>query len=136
MRHSPAPPARRAGFTLIELMVCVVIIGVLAAVSVPRFANTKGKANLAAVKSDLHNLITAQETYFNEHQAYAASLASLALLGSAGSQGVSVTLVEATASGWSAQAVHPAAVPVTCAVFYGQAAPLTPATVEGVIACR
>lgn len=133
MHPVPAPPARRAGFTLIELMVCVVIVGVLAAVSVPRFANTKGKANLAAMKSDLHNLISAQETYFNENQAYAPTLA---VLDARTSPGVQVTLVEATASGWSAQSVHPAAVPVTCAVFYGQAVPLAPATAEGVIACR
>jgi prepilin-type N-terminal cleavage/methylation domain-containing protein len=125
----PAP----AGFTLIELLICVVIVGLLAAFAVPRFANTKGKANVAAVKSDLHNLIQAQENYFNEHQSYAASPA---LLGHTTSRGVVLTIVSATPVGWSAQAVHPAAVPVTCAVYYGRVAALAPATTEGVITCQ
>lgn len=128
-----APAPRRPGFTLVELMICVVIVGLLAAFAIPRFANTTGKANVAAVKSDLHHLVQAQEGYFTEHQTYAPSLA---LLGAVSSRGVVLTIVSATATGWSAQAVHPAAVPVTCAVFYGQAAALAPAAAEGVIACR
>lgn len=133
---SPTFPARRApraGFTLIELLVALVIVGLLAAFAIPRFANTTGKANLANVKSDLHNLVSAQESYFNERQAYASTLA---LLNVRGSPGVDLTIVSAAPTGWSAQAVHPAAVPVTCAVFYGSASPLPPATAEGVIACR
>ena len=133
MRRFPATRAPRAGFTLLELLICVVIMGLLAALAIPRFANTTGKANLAAVRSDLHNLITAQEGYFHEHHAYAPTLA---LLNARTSPGVQVTIVEVVASGWSAQAVHPAAVPVTCAVFYGKAAPVAPATAEGVIACQ
>ena len=61
---------------------------------------------------------------------------NLALLKTIPSPGVSLTLVEATATGWSATAVHPAAVPVTCAVYYGGAAAVAPATSEGVVACQ
>ena len=128
----PATASRR-GFTLIELLIVVVIIGILAAIAIPRFADTKGKANLAAVKSDLANLAKEQEAYFSEHSTYAPNLA---LLRTSLSPGVALTLVEATVSGWSATAVHPAAVPVTCAVFYGTAAPVAPATGEGVVACQ
>lgn len=129
------PDARRhsAGFTLVELLACVVIVGLLAAFAVPRFANTTGKANVANVKADLHNVAAAQEGYFNEHQTYAPAQA---LLGVRSSRGVVLTIVAASGTGWSAQAVHPAAVPVTCAVFYGQVAPLPPAASEGVIACH
>jgi prepilin-type N-terminal cleavage/methylation domain-containing protein len=133
VRPSPSPTARRAGFTLIELLVCVVVIGLLAAIAGPKFANTKGKANLAAIKSDLHNLVAAQENYFHAHQAYAPTPA---LLDAPGSPGVQLTVVDATASGWAATSQHPASVPITCAVFYGRATPPAPATVEGVIACQ
>jgi prepilin-type N-terminal cleavage/methylation domain-containing protein len=121
------------GFTLIELLIAIVIVGILAAIAIPRFADTKGKANVAAVKSDLANLAKEQEAYFSEHASYAPTLAQLR---TTPSPGVTVTLVETSATGWSATAVHPAAVPVTCAVFYGSAAPVAPATSEGVVACQ
>lgn len=54
---------QKRGFTLIELLIVVVIIGILAAVAIPKFQSTKGKANYAAMKSDLHNLTTAQEAF-------------------------------------------------------------------------
>ncbi len=50
------------GFTLIELLVVVVIIGVLAAIAIPKFANTKEKAHMAAMKSDLRNLVIVGES--------------------------------------------------------------------------
>src|SRR2546427_10561263 len=54
----------RKGFTLIELLIVGVIIGILAAIAIPKFANTKEKAYLASMKSDLRNLVTAEEAYF------------------------------------------------------------------------
>jgi prepilin-type N-terminal cleavage/methylation domain-containing protein len=50
---------KRSGFTLIELLIVVVIIGVLASIAIPKFANTKEKAYLTSMKSDLRNLVTA-----------------------------------------------------------------------------
>ena len=58
----------RKGFTLIELLIVVVIIGILAAIAIPKFANTKEKAVVAAMKSDLRNLVTAQEGFFSDNQ--------------------------------------------------------------------
>jgi prepilin-type N-terminal cleavage/methylation domain-containing protein len=131
-RHSRDARAR-AGFTLIELLVVVVIIGVLASIAIPRYALTKGRANIARVKSDLRNLETAQESYFYENSMYSTTVAALKVTTS---PGVSITVVAADSTGWSATAVHATTNPVTCAVFYGQAAPVAPATQEGQIACQ
>src|SRR6266498_2255049 len=60
----------RKGFTLIELLIVVVIIGILAAIAIPKFANTKEKAYLASMKSDLRNLVTAEEAYFADYTTY------------------------------------------------------------------
>ena len=64
----------RKGFTLIELLIVVVIIGILAAIAIPKFANTKEKAVVASMKSDLRNLVTAQESFFSDNQDYAGSV--------------------------------------------------------------
>src|SRR2546426_2776684 len=63
----------RKGFTLIELLIVVVIIGILAAIAIPKFANTKEKAYLASMKSDLRNLVTAEEAYFADSVKYTAA---------------------------------------------------------------
>ncbi len=67
----------RKGFTLIELLIVVVIIGILAAIAIPKFAATKDKAKLASVKTDLRNLMTAQEAYFSDYATYAADFGAL-----------------------------------------------------------
>lgn len=60
----------RKGFTLIELLIVVVIIGILAAIAIPKFAATKDKAKLASVRTDLRNMMTAQEAYFSDFATY------------------------------------------------------------------
>src|SRR2546429_6853615 len=76
--HSRTPTGasqmNRKGFTLIELLIVVVIIGILAAIAIPKFANTKEKAYLASMKSDLRNLVTAEEAYFADSIKYTTNL--------------------------------------------------------------
>jgi len=67
----------KRGFTLIELLIVVVIIGIIAAIAIPKFANTKEKAYLAQMKSDLRNLATAEEAYFYDWTSYTTTLAAL-----------------------------------------------------------
>ena len=125
--------AQKRGFTLIELLIVVVIIGILAAIAIPKFQNTKGKANAASLKTDLRNLATAEEAYFYDTASYTSGIGGLSF---ASSPGVVLTVTNATGSGWSAIATHPASYPLTCAIFFGNVAPTPPATVEGLIGCQ
>ncbi len=111
--------SNRKGFTLIELLIVVVIIGILAAIAIPKFSNTKEKAYVAAMKSDLRNLVTAEESYFADNLAYG----TIANLGTAysSSQGVLVATSAVTATGWSASATHTGTAQ-TCTIALGAAA--------------
>src|SRR5438093_905526 len=60
----------RRGFTLIELLIVIVIIGLLATIAIPKFSNTKEKAFVGAMKSDLRNLATAEEAFFYDSTYY------------------------------------------------------------------
>ena len=78
--HSPIRPSsllyrrvrkvRNAGFTLIELMVVLVIIGVLAALIVPNVLDRADDARATAAKTDVHNLMQALKLYKLDNQRY------------------------------------------------------------------
>ena len=120
------------GFTLIELLIVVVIVGLLAAIAIPKLSNTKQKAYVAQMKSDLKNLATAEEGLFYDSTFYTTSLAALNNFRS--STGVTLNVLEATPGGWSARATH-SQTPRQCVLFQGSAAPVAPATTEGKITC-
>ena len=130
----------RKGFTLIELLIVVVIIGILAAIAIPKFANTKEKAYLASMKSDLRNMATTQESYFADFQVYIAGPArnttagTTSLYGFVPSAGVTVTALATGGIGWSTTAAHTATTR-TCAIFIGVTA-VAPALVEGEPKCN
>jgi len=96
--------SNKKGFTLIELLIVVVIIGILAAIAIPKFANTKEKAYIASMKADLRNLVTAEEAYFSENTAYG-DVTQLGT-GYSTSAGVTVTATADAGKGWEASASH------------------------------
>ncbi len=125
--------SRPRGFTLIELLIVVVIIGILAAVAVPKFTATKGRAYAASLKGDLRNLASAEEAYFFQWAAYTTDTLAMNFKTT---NGVQLSIVGATAGGWAAIATHPMSYPLTCALFNGSITPPAPATDEGVVACQ
>ena len=104
----------RKGFTLIELLIVVVIIGILAAIAIPKFSNTKEKAYIAAMKSDLRNLVTAEESYFSDTNLYGAVPADLTTYYNS-SAGVTVVATPATGISFNALATH-SGTGVTCTI--------------------
>lgn len=111
----------------------VVIIGLLASVLVPRFANSRERAFVAAMKSDLRNLASAEEEYYYDQQTYTATAGNLA--GYRPSTGVTITIGQAHQGGWSATASHSNS-PRQCFLFVGNATPVGNATVEGQVTCN
>jgi len=120
----------KKGFTLIELLIVVVIIGILAAIAIPKFANTKEKAYVASMKSDLRNMATSEEAYFADNQTYTTSLTAMNFTPSAS---VTATVSDAKGTGWAANTKHPATA-ITCQVGFG--ADSIAGVGDGVIQCK
>ena len=124
----------RKGFTLIELLIVVVIIGILAAIAIPKFAATKDKAKLASVRTDVRNLMTAEEAYFSDYSTFG-SFAQLQTASnftlSTGNTGAVTPLV----SGYTAIVTNASITSLItkCQVEVGGAASAT--TLDGVLVC-
>ena len=147
--------SNRKGFTLIELLIVVVIIGILAAIAIPKFANTKEKAVVASMKSDLRNLVTAQEAFFSDNQDYAAGTykgdgtvytqkngtGGAGLLAFTPSSNTTVVVTWKSAASWFATSTNPAvpktSVPANCGVWVGDPtiSPNAAVKAEGAPAC-
>ena len=123
----------RKGFTLIELLIVVVIIGILAAIAIPKFAATKDKAKLASVKTDVRNTETAEEAYFSDYATYG-SFAQLQLASNFNLSSGNTMTITTAANGYTVAANNPtiSSLITSCKV---QVAAGASATVDGLITC-
>ncbi|MCC7053334.1 MAG: prepilin-type N-terminal cleavage/methylation domain-containing protein [Gemmatimonadaceae bacterium] len=126
MRHS-----QKQGFTLIELLIVVVIIGILAAVAIPKFSNTKQRASRSAGLADMRNLATSQEGFYADSNRYAAigdTGSAAGKMNFTPSNGNTALTLVATTTGWSGVVNIPGS--QKCGIYHGSAAPPTgmPAT--------
>ena len=124
----------RKGFTLIELLIVVVIIGILAAIAIPKFANTKSKAYITAMKSDLRNLVTAEEAFFSDSSKYTTNLTTIKFQKSAGTNDPTVTVGTGY---WTATNTHTQLSGQTCGIGINTTNPLSGVVAaEGEPACK
>src|SRR5580693_5554953 len=79
MASASGAPRDEHGFTLIEVLVVVLIIGLLAAIAIPAFLNQKSKATDAGAKELAHAALVAAETYSTDHNGSYAGLTPAAL---------------------------------------------------------
>jgi len=131
MRRSSA----HRGFTLIELLIVVVVIGILAAIAIPKFSSARERSMMATVILDLKNFASQQEVYHGDNMSYGSSVATVANM--VVSRGVNITVNQADGRGWAATGWHDALVGRQCGIYYGVASAgnAPPATAAGVIAC-
>lgn len=97
--------AGEKGFTLLELLVAIGILGILVALAIPQYEAYRKRGYIAAVKSDLKNASIVQEAYFTETETYTNSLPALLSNGFRQSSNVSIT-VSVVGQTYSFSATH------------------------------
>jgi prepilin-type N-terminal cleavage/methylation domain-containing protein len=121
----------RGGFTIIEMLAVVAVIGILATIAYVRLHSQKEKATVAAMTSDLRAIAEEQEAHYFQNRFYSSDLVAL---NANPSPGDTIVIVEATASGWSGRIYNPKTTK-QCYIVIGQATPIGSATSDGGISC-
>jgi prepilin-type N-terminal cleavage/methylation domain-containing protein len=126
--------SRQRGFTLVEILVVVVIIGILAAIAIPKFASTKDKAYVAQMKSDLRNLVTAEAVFFADSARY--SVYDTSMLKYRTSTGVNTPAITTGVGYWSATITHSTIAGFSCGIGINTPNPVAAAAGEGEPVCK
>jgi len=124
----------RGGFTLVELIAVMAILAFLAAIAVTRFWSVKERGHWASIRSDLRNVATQQERYFNDHQQYSTDVTQLPDMDI--TNGVTITVTWTANNGWAAIGTH-SSITGQCGLFVGPAPSgvAAPATIAGQMLC-
>ena len=97
---------KEKGFTLIELMIVIAIIGILAAIAIPQFTAYRQRGYNAAMQSDLRNAATAQEAFYSDSLTYTTDTTALNTRGFTPSPSVTVNVVSANTTSYEMTAYH------------------------------
>jgi type IV pilus assembly protein PilA len=95
------------GFTLLELIVVVAVLGILAAIAIQQFSIFRSRAIDTSMRSDLKNAALAMESYYGEFLSYPGSVSAIQLVGYRNTSGVTLTINVTSPSTFTLTAARP-----------------------------
>jgi len=96
----------RRGFTLLELIIVIAVIGILATIAIPQFVDYRQRSLNEVARADLRNAAIAQEAYYLDMNAYTGRISNLTSRGYTALDGVTMTIIAHSNSGYTMTAVH------------------------------